>query len=87
MVGHTSQPRAFGTAPCVRTPWGIPCRLPSPQAQNIVGPMPHVFLADEAFPLRRTSCARTQATTLGRRMFFNFRLSHVRRMVECAFAF
>ncbi|KAK0140169.1 Protein ALP1-like [Merluccius polli] len=69
--------------PCVRTPWGF-LQTPLSQAQNILGQC-HVFLADEAFPLRRNIMRPYPGHNTGEKNVFNFRLSHVRRMVECAF--
>ncbi|KAK0152497.1 hypothetical protein N1851_005982 [Merluccius polli] len=73
--GGTLSASAFGTALRQNT-LGIPADCPLPGAEHL-GPMPHVFLADEAFPLRRNIMRPYPG--------HNFRLSHVRRMVECAF--
>ena len=50
-----------------------------------MGPIPHVFLADEAFPLRRNLLRPYPGHTSGEKRVFNYRLSHARRMVECTF--
>ncbi|KAL2099423.1 hypothetical protein ACEWY4_005903 [Coilia grayii] len=47
--------------------------------------MPFVFVADEAFPLRKNIMRPYPGHTTGEKRAFNFRLSHVRRIVECAF--
>nr|XP_029131775.1 uncharacterized protein LOC114918338 [Labrus bergylta]XP_029137006.1 uncharacterized protein LOC114921299 [Labrus bergylta] len=58
---------------------------PLPGAEHL-GPIPHVFLADEAFPLRRSLLLHSYpGNTVGEKRVFNYRLSHGRRMVECVF--
>ncbi|KAK0137628.1 Protein ALP1-like [Merluccius polli] len=81
--GGTLSASAFGTALRQNT-LGIPADSPLPGAEHL-GPMPHVFLADEAFPLRRNIMRPYPGHNTGEKNVFNFRLSHVRRMVECAF--
>ena len=81
--GGTLSVSAFGTALRQNT-LGIPADSPLPGAEHL-GPMPHVLLADEAFPLRRNIMRPYPGHNTGEKKVFNFRLSHVRRMVECAF--
>lgn len=50
------------------------------------GEMPHVFVGDEAFPLRRNLLRPFPGKDLTReRRIFNYRLSRARLTVECAF--
>ncbi|RXN29863.1 nuclease HARBI1 [Labeo rohita] len=51
-----------------------------------LGPQPHVFIADEAFPLRRDLMRPFPGTTLpSRHRVFNYRLSRARLTVENTF--
>ena len=51
-----------------------------------MGPQPFVFVADEAYPLRRDLMQPFPGTHLyGSRRAFNFRLSHARLIVENTF--
>ncbi|XP_062387121.1 uncharacterized protein LOC134100772 [Sardina pilchardus] len=81
--GGTLSASAFGTALRQNT-LGIPEDSILPGAEHL-GPMPHVFLADEAFPLRRNIMRPYPGYNTGEKKVFNTRLCHVRRMVECAF--
>ncbi|KAL2083789.1 hypothetical protein ACEWY4_021562 [Coilia grayii] len=81
--GGTLSASAFGTALRQNT-LGIPEDTILPGAEYL-GPMPYVFVADEAFPLRRNIMRPYPGYNIGERKVFNNRLSHVRRMVECAF--
>ncbi|KAL2092988.1 hypothetical protein ACEWY4_010300 [Coilia grayii] len=81
--GGTLSASAFGTALRQNT-LGIPEDTILPGAEHL-GPMPYVFVADEAFPLRRNIMRPYPGYNIGERKVFNNRLSHVRRMVECAF--
>lgn len=63
----------------------IPEDVSLPGAEHL-GPMPHVFVGDEAFPLRKNMMRPFPGRHLTReRRIFNYRLSSARRMVECAF--
>lgn len=81
--GGTLAASAFGSAQQQGT-LNLPGDAPLPGAEHL-GPMPHVFLADEAFPLRRNLLRPYPGHTVGEKRVFNYRLSHARRLVECAF--
>lgn len=75
---------AFGTALRLGT-LDLPEDESLPAADHL-GPQPHVFVADEAFPLRRNILRphpRQQLTAEKR--VFHLPLSHGRHMVECTF--
>ena len=64
---------------------GIPEDVLLPGADHL-GPQPFVFVADEAYPLRRDLMQPFPGTHLyGSRRAFNFRLSHARLIVENTF--
>ncbi|KAK0142795.1 Protein ALP1-like [Merluccius polli] len=64
---------------------GIPEDALLPGADHL-GPQPFVFVADEAFPLRRDLMRPFPGTHLyGSRRAFNFRLSHARLIIENTF--
>ena len=64
---------------------GIPEDALLPGADHL-GPQPFVFVADEAFPLRRDLMRPFPGTHLyGSRRAFNFRLSHARLIMENTF--
>ena len=81
--GGTLAASAFGSA-LRQVTLNLPGDAPLPGAENL-GPIPHVFLADEAFPLRRNLLRPYPGHTHGEKRVFNYRLSHDRRMVECTF--
>ncbi|KAL2087835.1 hypothetical protein ACEWY4_016663 [Coilia grayii] len=81
--GGTLAASAFGAA-LRRGSLDIPEDSPLPGAEHL-GAMPFVFVADEAFPLRKNIMCPYPGHTAGEKRAFNFRLSHVRRIVECAF--
>ncbi|KAL2085802.1 hypothetical protein ACEWY4_019122 [Coilia grayii] len=81
--GGTLAASAFGAA-LRRGSLDIPEDSPLPGAEHL-GAMPFVFVADEAFPLRKNIMRPYPGHTAGEKRAFNFRLSHVRRIVECAF--
>lgn len=58
---------------------------PLPGAESL-GPMPHVFVGDEAFPLQKNLMRPFpgQQLTTEKRVY-NYRLSRARRVVENAF--
>ncbi|XP_048020927.1 protein ANTAGONIST OF LIKE HETEROCHROMATIN PROTEIN 1-like [Megalobrama amblycephala] len=63
----------------------LPPDQPLPGAEER-GPQPHVFVADEAFPLRRNLMRPFPGRTLPpERRVFNYRLSRARLVVENAF--
>lgn len=64
---------------------GIPMDTPLPGAERL-GPMPHVFVGDEAFPLQKNLMRPFpgQQLTTEKRVY-NYRLSRARRVVENAF--
>lgn len=58
---------------------------PLPGAEQL-GPIPHVFVADEAFPLKRHMMRPHPGQNIVReKRVYNYRLSRARRMVECTF--
>ncbi|XP_030203604.1 protein ALP1-like [Gadus morhua] len=82
--GGTLSSSAFGTALRLGN-LDLPPDRPLPGAGHL-GPQPHVFIGDEAFPLRRNLLRPYPGQNLGgERRSFNFQLSHGRRIVECAF--
>jgi hypothetical protein len=82
--GGTLSSSAFGTALRLGN-LDLPPDRPLPGADHL-GPQPHVFIGDEAFPLRRNLLRPYPGQNLGgERRSFYFRLSHARRIVECAF--
>ncbi len=82
--GGTLAVSAFGRALCQGS-LGIPEDKPLPGAEHL-GLMPHVFVADEAFPLRRHMMRPHPGQNIGREeRLYNYRLSRARRMVECSF--
>ena len=82
--GGTLAASAFGKALYSQT-LQLPADVPLHGAED-QSPVPHVFVADEAFPLRRELMRPYpgQNNTRERRVF-NYRLSRARRMVECTF--
>ncbi|KAL7406359.1 hypothetical protein ABVT39_018580 [Epinephelus coioides] len=63
----------------------LPEDAPLPGADHL-GPMPHTFVADEAFPLKRNLLRPYPGRNLSRsERIFNYRLSRARRVVENAF--
>ncbi|CAM4723228.1 unnamed protein product [Leuciscus chuanchicus] len=75
---------AFGQALLAGT-LHLPPDHPLPGAEDR-GPQPHVFVADEAFPLRRNLMRPFPGRTLPpERRVFNYRLSRARLVVENAF--
>ncbi|KAA8579216.1 hypothetical protein FQN60_012572, partial [Etheostoma spectabile] len=65
----------FGRSLLDRT-LGLPQDALLPEAEHL-GPQPHVFIADEAFPLRHNLMRPFPGFNhSGRRRVFNFRLSH-----------
>lgn len=81
--GGTLYASAFGKA-LRQGKLDLPEDTPLPGAEEL-GPAPHVFIADEAFPLRRDMLRPYAGRTEGEKRIFNLRLSHARRLVECAF--
>uniref|UniRef100_A0A667WJE6 DDE Tnp4 domain-containing protein n=1 Tax=Myripristis murdjan TaxID=586833 RepID=A0A667WJE6_9TELE len=63
----------------------LPEDAPLPGAAHL-GPMPHTFVADEAFPFKRNMLRPYPGRNLARpQRLFNYRLSRARRVVENAF--
>lgn len=62
----------------------LPGDAPLPGAAHL-GPQPHAFVGDEAFPLRRNLMRPYPGHQTGSRRTFNFRLSHARLVVENTF--
>ena len=64
----------------------LPDAEPLPGADHL-GPVPYVFIGDEAFPLRRDMMRPVPGRYLKTyaERIFNYRLSRARNMVECAF--
>ncbi|KAL7401056.1 hypothetical protein ABVT39_022147 [Epinephelus coioides] len=63
----------------------LPADLPLPGADHR-GQQPHVFVGDEAFPLRKNLMRPFPGRMLPKeRRIFNYRLSRARLVVECAF--
>ncbi|KAK7162472.1 hypothetical protein R3I93_006702 [Phoxinus phoxinus] len=82
--GGTLANSPFGNA-LRRVTLGLPEDTLLPGAEHL-GPQPYVFVADEAFPLRRDLMRPSPGTTLpSRHMVFNNRLSQARLTVENAF--
>uniref|UniRef100_A0A3B3T7M1 DDE Tnp4 domain-containing protein n=1 Tax=Paramormyrops kingsleyae TaxID=1676925 RepID=A0A3B3T7M1_9TELE len=82
--GGTLAASTFGRALCQGS-LGIPVDKPLPGAEHL-GPIPYVFVADEAFPLRRHMMRPHPGQKIGREQrLYNYRLSRARRMVECSF--
>ena len=71
--GGTLAASAFGSA-LRQVTLNLPGDAPLPGAENL-GPIPHVFLADEAFPLRRNLLRPYPGHTHGEKRVFNYRLS------------
>lgn len=63
---------------------GLPQDALLPGAERM-GPLPFVFVADEAFPLRRNLMRPFPGRQSGSHRVFNFRLSHARLIVENTF--
>lgn len=82
--GGTLANSAFGQALKSGT-LDLPEDCPIPAAEGL-GPMPHVFVGDEAFPLQKNLMRPFPGRNLTReRRMFNYRLSRARLTVECAF--
>uniref|UniRef100_A0AAZ3SAF6 DDE Tnp4 domain-containing protein n=1 Tax=Oncorhynchus tshawytscha TaxID=74940 RepID=A0AAZ3SAF6_ONCTS len=99
---HVVDVGAYGKGSDCGTPWDSACgqalqdgtlEIPPPASlpgAEDLGPAPHVFVGDEAFPLRRN----LMKPYTGRQLplpkpvrIFNKRLSRARLVVECAFGF
>ncbi|KAL2102070.1 hypothetical protein ACEWY4_003831 [Coilia grayii] len=63
---------------------GLPQDALLPGAEHL-GPQPFVFVADEAFPLRRNLLRPFPGRQSGSHRVFNYRLSHARLIVENTF--
>lgn len=62
--------------------------LPEPTLLSTIGPLPYVFVADEAFPLSENLMRpypRRNVTGNYEHKVFNYRLSRARQCVECTF--
>ena len=82
--GGTLRESAFGQALQAGT-LGVPADATIPGAEDL-GPLPHTFVGDEAFPLRRHLMRPYPGRNLcRRRRMFNYRLSRARMVVEQAF--
>ncbi|XP_034035038.1 protein ALP1-like [Thalassophryne amazonica] len=82
--GGTLAASAFGEA-LREEKLGLPEDAPLPGADHL-GSLPHVFVGDEAFPLRRNLLRPYPGRHLSQpKSIFNYRLSRARRVVENAF--
>lgn len=63
----------------------LPDDVPLPGAEDLQ-PVPHAFVGDEAFPLKKNLLQPYPEKHLGwEKCVFNYRLSRARSMVECIF--
>lgn len=82
--GGTLRESAFGHAIQEGT-LGVPPHAIIPGAEDL-RPLPHTFVGDEAFPLRRhLMCPYPGRNLCRRRRMFNYRMSQARMVVEQAF--